>query len=164
MSATIAGRHPSGAAVGGRALAEAAAPYLALIGRVMLSAIFILSGVSKLMDWSRTADSMAAEGMIAVPVLLAGAVVFELFGGAAVLLGCYARAGALALAAFLVPTTLIFHDFWTFSGEARMNQMQHFMKNLTITGGLLILAASGPGRFAFDARGSESGGSVTPAR
>ena len=66
---------------------------------------------------------------------------------------CYARPAALALAAFLVPTTFIFHDFWTFAGEARTNQMHHFMKNLAIMGGPLVVAAYGAGRLSFDARG-----------
>ena len=156
MSATIAGGPTSGTTVGSRPLAEAATPYLALVGRVLLCPIFLFSGANKLMDWSRTADHMAAEGMVAVQVLLAGAVAFELFGGAAVLLGCYTRLGALALVAFLVPTTLIFHDFWTFADQARMSQMQHFMKNVTIMGGLLVLAAFGPGRFSVDACRGES--------
>jgi len=154
MSATIAsGGTPAGAAAGSRILTEAATPYLVLAGRVFLSAIFLLSGINKLTDWSGTADHMAHEGMVAVPLMLAGAVAVELAAGGAVLFGCYARVGALALAAFLVPTTLIFHDFWAYSGDARMNQMQHFMKNLTIVGGLLVLAAYGAGRYSFDARG-----------
>lgn len=154
MSATVAGGGPMSGTVGGRLVDEAATPYLVLAGRALLSAIFVLSGANKLLEWSKTADGMAAEGMVAVPVLLAGAVAVELFAGIAVLVGCYARPAALALAAFLAPTTLIFHDFWTYSGEARMNQMPHFMKNLTIMGGLLVLAAYGAGRFSFDARGA----------
>ena len=121
-------------------------------GRVLLSMIFLMSGVMKVLDWSGTAEKMASEGMALVPLFLAGAIAFELVGGLSVLLGCYARLGALALVVFLIPTTLIFHDFWAYQGMEQQNQMQHFMKNLTIMGGLLVVTGLGPGRFSIDSR------------
>jgi putative oxidoreductase len=125
-----------------------------LLGRILLSMIFLASGGMKLMDWSGTADGMAAEGMAAVPVFLALAVLCELAGGLSILLGAKARWGALLLAAFLVPVTAIFHDFWTYQGQEMQAQMQHFMKNLTIIGGLLTLAATGAGAYSVDALGA----------
>jgi len=122
-----------------------------LVGRVLLGQIFFISGVMKLMNWSKTVDLMTSEGMVAVPLLLAGALLVEIGGGLGVLLGWFTRCSALTLAAFLIPTTLIFHDFWVREGMEAMNQMQHFMKNVTIMGGLVTLAAAGPGRFAVDA-------------
>src|SRR5262245_20853809 len=122
-----------------------------LAGRILLAPIFLLSGVMKIRNWPKTAESMANEGMIAVPVFLFMAIVFEIGGGLLVLLGFKARLGAAALVVFLIPATLIFHDFWTFQSPARESQMQHFMKNLTIMGGLLTLAAAGAGRFSLDA-------------
>lgn len=124
--------------------------WAALAGRILLSQIFILSGLMKIVGWSQTAEQMAAEGMVAVPFFLTMAILFEVGGGLCVLLGWQARLGALALAFFLVPTTLIFHDFWTYDGQAQQDQMQHFMKNLTIIGGLLMVAAAGAGRYALD--------------
>jgi putative oxidoreductase len=122
-----------------------------LTGRVLLSAIFILSGTMKIMNWSKTAEHMESEGMIAVPFLLFMAIVFEIGGGLSVLLGCWTRLGAAALIIFLIPATLIFHDFWTFEGAAREMQMQNFLKNLTIMGGLATLIAVGAGAFSIDA-------------
>lgn len=125
----------------------------ALIGRILLSAIFLMSGTQKLLQWNQTMDHMRSEGMTAVPLLLVGAVIFELAGGLMLLLGWRARLGALLLVVFLIPTTLIFHDFWTYQEAAAMqNQMQHFMKNITIMGGLLMVAAFGPGRVAAHVR------------
>ncbi|MEQ8787095.1 MAG: DoxX family protein [Pirellulaceae bacterium] len=124
-----------------------------LPGRVFLSAIFLMSGVHKITAWSATAESMRGEGMPeqAVPLLLAGAIVFELGGGLSVLLGLKARLGALALIVFLIPTTVIFHDFWTYGeASAMQNQMQHFMKNLAILGGLFFVLGSGPGCCSVD--------------
>ncbi len=123
----------------------------ALLGRVLLSGIFIASGVQKLMYWEQTAEYMRSEGMSAVTLLLAGAVIVELGGGLAVLLGWWSRLAAFILIAFLVPTSLIFHDFWAYDDpEVAMNQMQHFMKNLTIMGGLFMVVAHGPGRISVD--------------
>jgi putative oxidoreductase len=90
--------------------------------------------------------------MVLVPVFLVAAALVELAGGLSILLGCWARLGALALFLLLIPTTLIFHDFWAYEGMDRMNQMQHFMKNLTIMGGLLMVVGLGPGSFSVDAR------------
>lgn len=123
----------------------------ALVGRILLSQIFLASGIMKIPHWSQTAESMTKEGMPAASFLLAMAILVEIGAGLCVLLGWQARLGALALAAFLVPATLIFHDFWTFAGEAMQSQMQHFMKNVTIIGGLLMVAAAGAGRFSLDA-------------
>jgi putative oxidoreductase len=123
----------------------------ALFGRIFLSAIFLFSGFAKIADWSGTSAAMEKQGMVAVPVFLAGAIALEVLGGLSVLLGLFARLGAGALIVFLVPATVIFHDFWTVEETmARMNQMQHFMKNLALMGGLLVVAALGPGRLSVD--------------
>jgi len=124
-----------------------------LFGRILLGLIFLLSGVMKMFNWPTTANSMAEHGMPAVPFFLAGAIFCEVVGGLSVILGFKARYGALLLALFLIPTTLVFHHFWTFSGGEMQNQMQHFLKNLSILGGLLTLSAAGAGRYALDAVG-----------
>jgi putative oxidoreductase len=129
----------------------------ALVGRVVLSLIFLFSGVMKLFHWSATTESMTKEGMVAVPFFLAMAILFELAGGLSLLLGFKSRYGALALIVFLIPVTLIFHDFWTYEGGQAMNQMQHFMKNLAIMGGLLVVVGLGPGPLSFDARRDRPG-------
>ncbi|RMG94678.1 MAG: DoxX family protein [Deltaproteobacteria bacterium] len=131
--------------------------YLYPVARTLLALIFVASGLAKIPGWDRTAAMMAAEGMPWVPLFLVGAIVVEVLGGLSVLFGYRARWGALALAAFLVPTTLIFHDFWTFAGMERQIQMIMFMKNLSIMGGLLFVAATGAGPFSLDARREGSG-------
>jgi putative oxidoreductase len=124
---------------------------VSLAGRVLLSAIFLLSGISKILHWSATADHMAAHGMPAVQMLLAGAVVVEVLGGLALLLGFQTRAASLILFLYLIPTTLIFHNFWAHQGAAQQDQMIHFLKNLAIMGGLLEVAAMGAGAWSLDA-------------
>ncbi|MCA9110251.1 MAG: DoxX family protein [Planctomycetaceae bacterium] len=119
--------------------------WAACLGRVLLSLIFVMSGVHKITAWNETASQMESEGMPIVPLFLLGAIVFELLGGLSVMLGIMARRGAVVLIIFLIPTTLIFHDFWTYEGHEQQMQMINFMKNLAIMGGLFVVAALGPG-------------------
>jgi putative oxidoreductase len=93
---------------------------------------------------------MASKGMPFVTFFLGAAIVLELGGGLLVALGYRARLGAFALAVFVVPTTLIFHDFWTLTGPDYQLQMIMFLKNLSMLGGLLLVMAFGPGRFSVD--------------
>ncbi|HEX9786406.1 MAG TPA: DoxX family protein [Candidatus Binatia bacterium] len=115
--------------------------YLVLAGRVLISVIFLLSGVSKIMDWSGTAQLMAAQGLPLVRLLLGAAIVIEIAGGLSVLLGWNARWGARLLFLYLIPTTLVFHNFWALSGAEQQTQLVNFLKNLSIMGGLLLVAA-----------------------
>jgi putative oxidoreductase len=120
--------------------------YSTLVGRVLLAAIFLLSGFNKIMDPAGTQNYMAVMGMTwATGLLYAGAVIVEVGGGLSVLLGYRARVGAAALILFMIPTTLIFH-----TNFADQNQLIHFLKNLAMTGGLLYVAAYGPGPLSLD--------------
>lgn len=125
---------------------------LALIGRVLLSLIFVLSGFTKITGWSDTAAYMASKGMTAVPFFLSMAILLELGAGLMVMLGYRARLGALGLIIFVIPTTLIFHNFWALQGSEQQLQMIMFLKNLAMLGGLLIIAAYGPGMLSLDGR------------
>ena len=121
-----------------------------VFGRVLLSLIFISSGVMKIPNWSQTAAHMSEKGMVAVQLFLALAILVEIGAGLGVLLGWWARCSAFTLALYLIPVTLVFHNFWAYGGMEMQNQMQHFMKNLTIFGGLLTLGAVGAGPYSVD--------------
>lgn len=69
-----------------------------------------------------------------------------------VLAGYKARLGALALFAFLIPVTLVFHSYWTYPAGEQVLQRILFMKNLAIMGGLAQVVAFGPGTLSLDAR------------
>lgn len=120
-----------------------------LLGRILLSMIFLLSGAGKIMNWAGTEQQMADHGMVMVPLFHIGALVFELVGGLSLLLGVKARCGALLLIGFLIPATIIFHNFWAYTGEMQQMQMINFLKNVAILGGLLYVAAFGPGPFSL---------------
>jgi len=126
--------------------------YSPLIGRIFLAMIFLMSGFNKITGWEGTSGYMSSKGMPLVSMFLFGAIVFELLGGLSVLLGFRARLGAFVLIIFLIPATLIFHDFWAFEGMIRQTQMIMFMKNLTIIGGLLMVIGFGSGPFSLDLR------------
>jgi putative oxidoreductase len=126
---------------------------LTLAGRIALALIFFVSAASKLSDFAGNAARMAARGLPAAQVLLVGACALEIVGAALVVLGLRARIGAWMLIVFLVPTTIVFHNFWAAAGTGeRLAQMLQFLKNLSILGGLLLVAAYGAGPLSLDAR------------
>lgn len=120
-------------------------PFVPLLGRILLSQIFILSGWHKITGFDQTAAYMASKGMVLVPVFLVLAILIELGGGLMLLLGWHARWAALAFFLFLIPVTLIFHAFWAADPAQLQSQTINFMKNLSIMGGMLYVFAYGSG-------------------
>lgn len=118
-----------------------------LVARVLLSAMFIMSGFAKLTDIGGTAGWFGSIGLPMPTVVAVLVGLLELLGGLAVLVGFYARAAAVALALFTVGASLIAH-----TNFADMTQMLMFQKNMGITGGFLILAVFGPGALAINQR------------
>jgi putative oxidoreductase len=116
-----------------------------LIGRILLVLIFLQSGIGKIMNFQGTAEYMAKFGMPYTNFFLIGAIFIELFGSVTVITGYYARLGAFLLVIFMIPTTLIFH-----TNLSDPNQQIHFMKNVSMFGGLLILLMVGAGRLSLD--------------
>jgi putative oxidoreductase len=124
--------------------------YLPVIGRYLIAAIFVFSGWGKIAGFAGTVAYMTSKGMPMPQVLLPGAILVELGGGLALMLGWKARWAALAIFLFCIPTTLVFHNFWALPPEQAQNQMIHFLKNLALMGGLLYVVAFGPGAFSLD--------------
>ena len=121
-----------------------------LIGRLCICAIFLGSGINKIMDWDGVVQYMSNEGMTNIPLFLTLAIVCELLGGIFVLLGYWTRFGAFILLVFLGVVTYIFHDFWLFEGLAQVKEQVNFMKNLAIFGGVIYLLSAGPGKISVD--------------
>ncbi len=116
-----------------------------LAGRILLVVIFLKSGIGKIEHFAGTAQYMAKAGMPYTTFFLLGAIFIEIVCSTAVILGFLTRLGAVLLLLFLIPTTLIFHGNFADQG-----QMIHFMKNVSMFGGLLVLLAAGPGRLSLD--------------
>ena len=122
-----------------------------LAGRILLAFMFILSGFGKITGYDGTAAYMAAKGMPMIGVLLPLTILTELGGGILLAIGYKARWAAFALAGFSILAGLVFHDFWNVTDAAQhMNQQIHFMKNLSIAGGMLMVFVLGPGRLSLD--------------
>lgn len=125
-------------------LFDSLAPYLALAGRVLIAAIFVISGYGKIGGYAGTQAYMASAG---VPgALLPLVIALELGGGLAIVLGVATRPVAMLLAGFSLIAGLLFH------GGADMMQQIMLLKNVAIAGGFLFLAAYGPGRLSVDGR------------
>jgi uncharacterized membrane protein YphA (DoxX/SURF4 family) len=136
------------------------------LGRLLLSAIFLISAIQEMLDWASTEqyflmsmtrwmNSFHANEFMStllsnifpwMPWLLLLAVVFKLVGSVLLVLGLNVRLGALLLILFLVPTTLIVHGFWNLPVQERPLEMVLFMKNISILGGLLVALAVGSGK------------------
>jgi putative oxidoreductase len=120
---------------------------LALTGRVMLAAIFLLSGFGKVAQPGPMIAYIGAAGLPYPKLALAGSALVELLGGAALILGYRTRVAAIILALFSLATALTFH-----SAFGDQNQFIHFFKNVAMAGGLLQVAAFGGGELSLDAR------------
>ncbi|HKV04059.1 MAG TPA: DoxX family protein [Candidatus Acidoferrales bacterium] len=121
-----------------------------LIGRVLISQIFILSGINKIVNFSMMLGYVNSAHLPLPKIALGCAAAIEILGGLAVLTGFHTKLASWILFLFLIPTTFLFHNFWAMLGAERMDNMGHFQKNLAIMGGLLILATLGAGAYSID--------------
>ena len=120
-----------------------------LLGRVLLVALFLLSGISKVGAYAATTGYMASLG---VPgALLPLVILTEVLGAIAIIAGWKVRVVSVLLAGFALLSAFIFH-----SNFGDQIQMIMFLKNVSITGAFLMLAANGAGRYSLDARNAKS--------
>ena len=118
---------------------------LLLLGRLMLAAIFLLSGFGKLSAPADTIGYIRSAGLPVATVAYAVALAVELGGGLAIVAGLFTPLVAIALAVFSVATAFAFHYPMT-----DMGQFVNFWKNVAMAGGLLVLASSGAGLWSLD--------------
>ena len=126
--------------------------WAALAGRLMLAAIFIMSGLSKISGFDGAVGAIASKGLPVPQVLAALTIAVELGGGILLAVGLKARWAALAIGVFTVLAALLFHNYWAVAPEQRMAQYINFWKNVAMTGGMLMVFAFGPGRYSIDRR------------
>lgn len=119
--------------------------FILFIARVCIASVFIWAAAGKIFAYDMNVQYMASKGFTMIPFFLISAAVIELLGGLSLILGYKSRLGALILLLFLIPTTIIFHDFWTLEGAAQFPEQVNFMKNLAIFGGLLYVMVYGTG-------------------
>ena len=129
----------------------------ALVGRILLAGMFIISGLGKVGAFADTTVYMASTGLPAsdplLELLLILTILVELGGGTAIVLGWKTRSASVLLFLFTALVTLVFHRFWSVSPDEAMTQQLMFMKNISVMGGLLVLFALGPGEYTLDGTG-----------
>jgi putative oxidoreductase len=125
-------------------------PVVPLAGRILLAAIFLIAGYGKLTAFAGTSGYFAKLGFPAADAMTVLAIVVELGGALLLIAGWRTRWAAWALILFVAIATFAAHRFWEFDPSQYRNQMNHFLKNLAIIGGLLFVVAYGPGAMSAD--------------
>jgi putative oxidoreductase len=124
----------------------------ALIARVLLALMFLLAGLSKFAGLDGTAGYIASKGLPMAQLLAFATAALEVGGALMLIVGWKARWAALALAAFTLLASVLFHNYWTLPADKQMVDQLMFMKNLAVVGGLLAVFAFGPGTLSLDQR------------
>ena len=109
------------------------------IGRALLGTLFVVSGIGKIFGFAGVAGWMASAGLPFASLLLTLTIAIEVICGLLLVIGWQSRWAALALAAFLVPVTAIFHGFWSADDAHFQEQLTAFLKNAAILGGMLLV-------------------------
>lgn len=132
------------------AVAPGSRSLVLLAGRILMGAIFLNAGVRKLLGFAGTVGYFTKLGFPAPELFAALAIVIEVGGSILLIIGWKTRWVAWLLALFVLIAALAAHRFWEFDAAQYANQMNHFMKNLAIIGGLLFVATFGPGSASVD--------------
>lgn len=118
-----------------------------LVGRICLALVYLVSGIHKGIWYQKALVEFRQVRIPFVRLAVIGTVVLHIVAPLCLILGIFVRESALTLAVFTLLATFIAHDFWNLSGTDRLNQSRVAMAHVAIVGGLLLLAAAGPGRF-----------------
>ena len=134
------------------ALSKSIANPLVLVARILLAAIFISAGLSKLGGFDGTVGYIASKGLPLPGLIAVLTIAVEVLGGIAIVIGYKARVAGLLLAIFTLLAGFIFHNFWAIPADQAYIQNIMFMKNLSMAGGLLLLTVFGAGGYSIDAK------------
>ena len=120
-----------------------------LIGRILIGIIFIYEAVDSIIYFNKTKMTMTEYGLtFQQDILLIAAIFLLLFGGTLVLIGYRTTFGAVMILLYWLPVTFIVHSFWNDPESVRRLEAILFMKNIAITGGLLLVMVSTKGRYS----------------
>lgn len=126
--------------------------YGPLVGRVLIALIFVLSGWGKITGFEGTVGYIASKGLPLPQLGALAAIVVEVGGGLMLIVGWKARWAALAMAVFTGAAAFLFHNYWAVPADMAQNQFIHFMKNISMMGGLLFVASFGSGPYSLERR------------
>lgn len=125
---------------------------LSLAGRLLLALMFLPAGIAKIGGFAGMVGFATSVGMPMPQVGVAIALLIEVVGGLALVVGFGTRWAALALALFTLVASFFFHNYWALPADQQMTQQLMFFKNMAIIGGLLTLAAWGAGAWSVDGK------------
>ncbi len=121
-----------------------------LIGRILISFIFLYEAYDSIFYFKETKEAMTSYGLTwNQDMLLLGAIFFLTLGGVLLLIGYRAGLGAVLILIYWIPVTFIAHSFWNDPPEVKRLEAILFMKNLAIIGGLLVVYVNGSGRYSI---------------
>jgi putative oxidoreductase len=126
-------------------LDDTTTPILMLAARVCLALVFLVSGLHKAIWYQKAVQEFERAAIPAISLILPGTIVLHLLGSMCLIVGYQTRAAAFALAIFTLMATLKVHAYWRLPTDQRLGRSRIFTANLAIIGGLLLLAATGPG-------------------
>lgn len=123
-----------------------------LTARFLISAIFVQGALGKILGWDSQASYMQSHQLPVqlIPAMLGVALLIEAGGVLCLLVGWQARAAAFVMFLYLGAVSVLLHNFWAAHGMAAGGMQTQFLKNVGIMGGLLMIAASGPGKWSLD--------------
>lgn len=124
-----------------------------LIGRVLISVVFLWGAYEKIKHWHQSMSHIKNKGIPQAQIVLPVMVGLKIIGGLSVLLGWHAHIGALILALVTIGAVIKLHDFWTMQGPQREMEQMIFMKDVAIIGGLFMIMALGSGHFGLGSGG-----------
>ena len=131
---------------------------LVLTSRIFLGAVFLMTAAGHLIpDFSKVCADMEARNVPLPSFMLVASIVFLLAGSLSIIIGFRARIGAGLLFVFLAMSSFLFHAFWRYEGDARENEMIHFLKNLALMGAMVLMMAHGSGPLSIDAWRGKNG-------
>ncbi|MBS0625684.1 MAG: DoxX family protein [Verrucomicrobia bacterium] len=124
---------------------------LMLLGRLAVCSFFLWTALEKIKNWHRAGDFLKHKHVPYANYVLPVCVALQVVGGLSLLLGFYTRLGAIFLLIYMVAHAYKIHDFWNSQGEEKTTQLQFFLKDLAVIGGLLFILAMGGGHIAVHA-------------
>lgn len=125
---------------------------LTFVGRLLLATLFLPAGIAKITGFAGTVGYIESVGLPMATVAAIAAIVLEVAGGIALIIGLGTRFAALALAFFTLVASFIFHAYWAAPADQAYVTQLLFFKNIAVAGGLMSLAAWGAGGWSLDAR------------
>ena len=116
-----------------------------LVARLCLASVFLISAIHKAFWYNKAVAEFRGVGLPAASVFVPATIALHLLGSVSLIVGMYVTESALALAVFTLIVSFKVHNFWRMSGDERLERSRVFEANIAVVGGLILLAAVGPG-------------------